>query len=74
MQQKATTQGWVFHLFSRLQVGSSDQQVGKSLAVVVVVVVEQELWRLSQSVGLGYDLVAGVEGVLDSWDLVAEKN
>ena len=57
-----------------VHVGSSYQQIGKSLAVVVVVVVEQELWMLSESLRSGYDLVAGVEGVLDSWDLVAEKN
>ena len=55
-------------------IGSSDQQVGKGLAVVAVVVVEQQLWWLGQSVGFGYDLIAGVEGVLESWDLVAKKN
>ena len=57
-----------------VHVDSSYQQIGKGLAVVVVVVVEQELWGLSKSLRSGYDLVAGVEGVLDSWDLVAEKN
>ena len=40
----------------------------------MVVVVEQELWRLSKSLRSGYDLVAGVEGVLNSWNLVAEEN
>ena len=55
-------------------VASSYQKVGKSLAVVVVVVVKQELWWISQCFGFGNDLVTGVEGVFESWDLLAKKN
>ena len=57
-----------------VHVDSSYQQVGKSLAVVVVVVVEQELWRLGENLCLGRDFFADVEGMGVGRDLVAKKN
>ena len=62
------------HLDHSSRVSSSNKQIGKSLAVVVVVIVKQELRRLNQSVCFGHNLVTGVESVPDSWDLVAEEN
>ena len=53
---------------------SSNEQVGKGLAVVVVVVVEQELWRLGENLCLGCDFFADVEGMGVGGDLVAKKN
>ena len=46
-----------------LEVGGAVEQVGKGLAVVVVVVVEQELWRLGENLCLRCDFFADVEGM-----------
>ena len=58
----------------RVKVGSADEQVGKSFAVVAAVIVEHQVWGLSESVCCCGDFVAGVDSVPERWNLVAKKN
>ena len=58
----------------RVKVGSADEQVGKSFAVVAAVIVEHQVWGLSESVCFCGDFVAGVDSVPERWNLVAKKN
>ena len=58
----------------RVKVGSADEQVGKSFAVVAAVIVEHQVWGLSESVCFCGDFVAGVDSVPEGWNLVAKKN
>ena len=56
------------------KVGSAIEQISKSLAVAVVIVVEQELWWVGKCFCLGNYLVPRVEGAAVLWNLVAEEN
>ena len=58
----------------RLEVRCSVQQVGEGFAVVVVVIGEQKLWRINQSLCFRNYLIPGVEGAPILWDLVADEN
>ena len=58
----------------RLKVSCAVQQVGEGLAVVVVVVVKEKLWRISQSLCFRNYLIPGVESASILWDLVADEN
>ena len=58
----------------RLEVRCSVQQVGEGLAVVVVVVVKQKFWWVSQSFCVCNNLVPSVESAPILWDLVADEN
>ena len=53
---------------------STDQNVGEGLAVVAVVVVEQELRLFCQSVCLELDILTGVEGMLQCRDIMTKEN
>ena len=58
----------------RLEVRCAVEQVGEGLAVVVVVVVEEKLWRINQSLCFRNYLIPGVESTSILWDLVADEN
>ena len=58
----------------RLEVRCTVQQVGEGLAVVVVVVVEEKLWRINQSLCFRNYLIPGVESAPILWDLVPDEN
>ena len=53
---------------------SSDQNVGEGLAVVAVVVVEQELRLFCQSVCLELDILTGVECMLQCRYIMTKEN
>ena len=53
---------------------SSDQNVGEGLAVVAVVVVEQELRPFCQSVCFELDILTCVEGMLQCRDIMTKEN
>ena len=57
-----------------LEVGGAVEQVGKGLAVVVVVVVEEQLGLVSQSLCFFSNLIPGVESTSILRDLVADEN
>ena len=57
-----------------LEVGGAVEQVGKGLAVVVVVVVEEQLGWVSQSLCSFSNLIPGVESTSILRDLVADEN
>ena len=57
----------------RVNVYSANEKVGESFAIVVAVIVENQIWGLSEGVCFGSDFVAGVDSVPERWDLVAEK-
>ena len=57
-----------------LKVSCAYEKVGKGLTVVVLVVVEQKLWRVSQRLCFCNYLFPGVESTQHSWDLVTKKN
>ena len=56
------------------KVGCAIEQIGKGLAVTVVVVVEQELWWVRKCFRFGNYLIPRVEGAAVLWNLVAEEN
>ena len=56
------------------KVGCAIEQVGKGLAVAVVVVVEQELWWVRKRFRFDNYLIPRVEGATILWNLVAEEN
>ena len=53
---------------------STDQNVGEGLAVVAVVVVEQELRPLCQSVCFELDILTGVECMLQCRYIMTKEN
>ena len=57
-----------------LEVGCPVQEVGEGLAVVVLVVVKEELRRVSKSFCVRNYLLPGVESVPYFWDLVTKEN
>ena len=53
---------------------STDQNVGEGLAVVAVVVIEEELRLFCQSVCFELDILTGVEGMLQCRDIMTKEN
>ena len=53
---------------------STDQNVGEGLAVVTVIVVEQELRLFCQSVCFELDILTGVKGMLQCRYIMTKEN